>query len=159
YPPPARKQRVDWGDALTVPFFYGREQEQAQLIRWVVQDHCHVASVLGMGGIGKSALVMNVAHQLTEGTVSLTSPFEVVIVRSLRDAPSCEALLDGCLQVLSQQPLNAMPMTLERRINLLLSCLREVRALIVLDNLEDLLAAGDVKGQFRPEFEGYGLLL
>jgi serine/threonine protein kinase len=69
-PLPARKRRVDWGDALTVPFFYGREQEQVQLTQWVVQDHCRVASVLGMGGIGKSALVMNVAHQLTEGAMS-----------------------------------------------------------------------------------------
>ncbi len=156
---PALKRRVDWGDALIVPTFYGREQELTQLTQWVVQERCRVASVLGMGGIGKSALVMSVAHQLTEGTVSLARPFEVVIVRSLRDAPSCEALLDGCLQVLSPQPLNALPVTLERRISLLLSCLREVRALIVLDNLEDLLSAGDVEGRFRPEFEGYELLL
>jgi WD40 repeat protein/serine/threonine protein kinase len=158
-PLPVRKPRVDWGDALTVPSFYGREQEQVQLTQWVIQDHCRVASVVGMGGIGKSALVINVAHQLSEGKMSLTNPFEVVIVRSLRDAPSCEALLDGCLQVLSPQPLNAMPVTLERRISLLLSCLREVRALIVLDNLEDLLSAGDTRGQFRPGFEGYGRLL
>ena len=52
-----------------------------------------------------------------------------------------------------------MPTTLEQRISLLLSHLRKIRALVVLDNLEGLLEAGDVRGHFRPGFEGYGQLL
>src|SRR5438309_6294615 len=56
--------RVEWGDALDVPSFYGREQELATLSRWVVQERCRVVSVVGMGGIGKSALVTSAMHQL-----------------------------------------------------------------------------------------------
>jgi len=37
--------------------------------------------------------------------------------------------------------------------------MRRTRVLLVLDNLEGLLEPGDVKGQFRPDFEGYGQLL
>ena len=48
--------RVDWGEALDVPTFYGREEELALLSGWVVQERCRVVSVLGMGGIGKSTL-------------------------------------------------------------------------------------------------------
>ncbi len=149
--------RVDWGDALVVPTFYGREQEQDLLTQWVVQERCRVVSVLGMGGIGKSALVISMTYRLAEH-------FEVVIVRSLRDAPSCEALLDDCLQVLSPQSLGqaqGLPVsaTLEQRISLLLSHLRKARVLMVLDNLESLLEAGDIRGHFRPGFEGYGHLL
>ena len=81
------RPRVDWGDALAIPTFYGREQELAQLVQWTVQEHCHVVSVLGMGGIGKSALSIMLMHQAT-------NHFEVVLFRSLRDAPSCEDLLD-----------------------------------------------------------------
>ena len=44
--------RVDWGDALAAPTFYGREEELAQLAQWVMQEHCRVISVLGLGGIG-----------------------------------------------------------------------------------------------------------
>jgi WD40 repeat protein len=144
--------RVDWDDALAVPVFYGREEEQDKLSQWVVQERCRVVGVLGMGGIGKSALSVSMMYKLAEH-------FEVVIFRSLRDVPSCEALLDDCLQVLCQQPLGTASANLERRISLLLSHLRKTRTLVVLDNLESLLEVGDVKGRFRPGFEGYGQLL
>src|SRR5712692_1841942 len=58
--------RVDWGDALAVPTFYGREQELALLSQWVLQERCRVASLWGMGGIGKSALAVHVIHRLAE---------------------------------------------------------------------------------------------
>src|SRR3989454_6821829 len=144
--------RVDWGDALDVPSFYGREQELAQLSQWVLQERCRVASLWGMGGIGKSALAVHVMHRLAEH-------FEVVIFRSLRDAPSCEELLEACLQVLSPESLALLPEGLERRLNLLLEKLRTSRVLLVLDNLESLLEEGDIKGRLRPGFEAYGRLL
>ena len=143
---------VDWGDALAVPVFYGREQEMAQLSQWVVQKRCRVVSVLGLGGIGKSTLVVSMMHQFS-------SRFEVVIFRSLRDAPSCEVVLDDCLQMLSPRLLSIIPANLEQRINLLLERLRKTRTLVVLDNLECLLLEGDPRGHFRPGFEGYGRLL
>src|SRR6266496_1634905 len=125
--------RVDWGDALDVPNFYGREGEVALLSQWVVEERCKVVSIEGMGGIGKSALAVSLMHRLA-------AHFEVVIWRSLRDAPACEALLDECLQVLAPQPLSLVPASLERRLSLLLEHLREQRTLLVLDNLETLLA-------------------
>src|SRR6266516_1297507 len=144
--------RVDWGDALDVPSFYGREQELAQLSQWVLQERCRVVSVLGLGGIRKSALVTSAMHQLAEH-------FQVVLFRSLRDAPSCEELLEACLQVLSPEALALLPEGLERRLNLLLEQLRTWRVLLVLDNLESLLEEGDIKGRLRPGFEAYGRLL
>ena len=142
--------RVDWGEALAGPTFYGREEELAQLTQWVVQERCRVVSLLGMGGIGKSALAVSLMYQLS-------GRFEVVIFRSLRDAPALEVLLDDCLQVLSPQSLGQA--NLERRIGLLLEHLYKVRVLLVLDNLEGLLKEGDPRGHFRPGFEAYGLLL
>src|SRR5712691_6312185 len=149
-PPPGR--RVDWGEALDVPNFYDREQELATLARWVVEEDCRMVSVLGMGGMGKSALVVRAMHQIAEH-------FEVVLFRSLRDAPDCSALLDDCLQVLSPEPLGVVPQSLERRVSLLLEELRSRRVLLVLDNLEVLLEEGDVRGHLRPGFEAYGQLL
>src|SRR6266568_9117675 len=151
-PQPARGPRVDWSEALDVPSFYGREQELATLSRWMVQERCRVVSVVGLGGIGKSALVSSAMHQLADH-------FQVVIFRSLRDAPECSALLEGCLQVLAPESLAQGPQSLERRLSLLLEELRSRRVLLVLDNLESLLAQGEVSGHLRPGFEAYGRLL
>jgi WD40 repeat protein/transcriptional regulator with XRE-family HTH domain len=144
--------RVDWGDALAVSPFYGREEELARLTQWVVQDRCRVVSVLGMGGIGKSALAIKLVYQSVED-------FEVVIFRSLHNVPSCETLLDDCLRVLSPQALSVRPTTLEQRLCLLLPLLRAQRVLLVLDNVECLLSDQDLRGNFRPDSQGYGQLL
>jgi transcriptional regulator with XRE-family HTH domain len=79
-PQALRGPRVDWGDALDVPSFYGREREMATLTQWVVQERCRVVSVLGLGGIGKSALATRVMHQVA-------SNFEVVLWRSCAKPP------------------------------------------------------------------------
>jgi WD40 repeat protein/transcriptional regulator with XRE-family HTH domain len=165
---PPSESRVDWGEAQVISLFYGREQEQALLSQWIVQESCRVVSILGMGGIGKSALAVSVMHQLAGGTrqvqdpdppISTGCPFEVIIFRSLRDAPSCEVLLDDCLQVLSPQRLREVPTSLGPRISQLVDHLHQTRVLLVLDNLECLLKAGEPRGHFSPGFEGYGQLL
>src|SRR5207302_262199 len=135
-----------------VPTFYDREQELATREQWMVQERCRVVSVLGMGGIGKSALAVRVMHRVA-------AHFEVVLWRSLRDAPSCEVLLEECLQVLAPQPLPELPDSLDGRLSLLMEHLRDQRALLVLDNLETLLVEGEGPGRMRPGYEGYGQLL
>jgi transcriptional regulator with XRE-family HTH domain len=87
---PALGPRVDWGEALDVPAFYGREEELALLSQWVGEARCRVVSVLGMGGIGKSALAVTAMHRVA-------AQFEVVIFRSLRDAlPAPRSWMDAC---------------------------------------------------------------
>src|SRR5205807_2928372 len=99
-----------------------------------------------------SALAVQVMHRLA-------AQFDVVIFRSLRDAPSCEEVLEACLQVLAPEALARLSPGLERRLHLLLEQLRTWRVLLVLDNLESLLSEGDIKGRLRPGFEAYGRLL
>jgi WD40 repeat protein/transcriptional regulator with XRE-family HTH domain len=149
--PPAGR-RVDWGEALAVAHFYGREREVAQLTEWVTRERCRVVSVLGLGGIGKSALVVSLMHQVAPH-------FQVVLWRSLRDAPTCEELLADCLRVLAPEPLADLPVGLEARLRRFLNHLRDERALLVLDNLEVLLAEGEGTGRMRAGYEGYARLL
>src|SRR5436190_3709680 len=150
--PPQAGPLLDWGDALDVPSFFGRQGELATLSEWVVQDHCRVVSVLGLGGIGKSALVVQAMRVLAPH-------FDVVLFRSLRDAPPPEALLSSCLAVLSPEAQDFLHESLERRLSRLLAELRSLRVLLVLDNLEALLEAGEALGRLRPGYEGYGQLL
>ena len=151
-PPATNVPRVDWGDALDVPTFYGRERELALLFRWIAEERCRVVSVLGMGGIGKSALTVTLMRQVA-------TRFEVVIWRSLRDAPACDALLNECLQVLAPQSLRDRPNSFEGWLQLFMKQMRERRVLLVLDNLEMLLEEGTGTGRMRVGFEGYTQLL
>ena len=146
-----RGRRLDWGYAPAETSFYGRAWERDLLMQWVIEERCRVVSVLGQGGIGKSALATQVMHRAAQD-------FEVVIWRSLRDVSSCAALLDDILQVLAPQALSDTS-SLESRKNLLLDCFRSRRVLLVYDNLESFLQAGEESGHMNPNYEGFAQTL
>ena len=150
--PPKPGPLVDWGDAPEGPSFYGRESELALLTDWLLEQHCRVVSILGMGGIGKSALAVTLMHRVAD-------QFDAVIWRSLRDAPPCEPLLDEMLRILAGEPLTIVLDSLERRLTLLFEYLRTRRVLLVLDNLESVMEEAEGSGRMLPGYEGYGRLL
>jgi WD40 repeat protein/transcriptional regulator with XRE-family HTH domain len=146
--PPARQSRRDWGDAASVSVFYGRDSELEQLTQWVTEEGCRVVGVIGQGGIGKSALSVTLMHRLADD-------FDVVIWRSMRDAPTCAALLDGCLKVLAPPPQTPSLTDLEACIQLFLEYIRNQRTLLIFDNTETLLEEGQDSGRIRIGYEGY----
>src|ERR1051326_278659 len=103
---------------MAVSSFYGRQEELTRLSQWVVQERCRGVTVLGPGGIGKSVLAVMLMQQAAE-------QFQVVLFRSLRDAPPPEAWLSDFLQALAPEPLAKAPVRLEAQLRLLLDFLRE----------------------------------
>ncbi|MGB7416819.1 MAG: NB-ARC domain-containing protein [Thermosynechococcaceae cyanobacterium] len=147
---PASKHQ-DWGDAPAVNGFQGRSQELEQLTGWIVTDRCRLVLQLGMGGIGKTLLAAKVAH-------SLTDEFDWVIWRSLRNAPPLIQLVIELIGFLSDQQSKTLPAYLDGQLLELLKYLRQSRCLIVLDNVESILASGDRTGRYLPGYEEYGQL-
>jgi WD40 repeat protein len=152
--PSVSPSHIDWGEAMEVFNFYGRGTELQTLQEWIICDRARLVALLGMGGMGKTSLVIYLVEQL------LASSFESVIWRSLRNAPPLNVLLADILQFLShQQETEAtLPQTVEGRITRLLHYLRQARCLIVLDNGETILRGSDRSGFYREGYEDYGKL-
>ena len=149
---PRDLQRVDWGEAPHISQFYGREKELAKLEQWMVNNRCHLVAVLGIGGIGKTALAAKLAERIK-------GEFAYIFWRSLHNAPPSESILQNCLQFLSNHQRIDLPEEIDGQITLLIEYLRNYCCLLVLDNMETILQSGKSTSQYREGYEGYGKLI
>src|SRR5712691_8213285 len=141
----------DWGEAPDVIGFVGRAEELATLRDWVLDERCRLAGVLGMGGIGKTALVSRLAQDAAPS-------FQRVYWRSLRDALPAGEWMAGAIGFLSDHHL-VPPDGEAARLAMLLQLLRDRPSLLVLDNFETVLEPARREGRYRAGFAGYGALL
>ncbi len=148
----SEERRFDWGEAPNVSVIYGRARELETLERWMVEENCQMVALLGMVGIGKTALAVNLVEQIKD-------KFDYFIWRSLRRQPAVEDLLDELIYCLPKQRKTPAPNNLNDQISRLLECLNESRCLVVLDNLETLLQPKDLAGNYAKQHQSYGELL
>ncbi|MDZ4876380.1 MAG: hypothetical protein CLLPBCKN_005800 [Chroococcidiopsis cubana SAG 39.79] len=137
---------------IDISLFYGRSTELALLKQWILGSRCRVVAIVGMGGIGKTALSAKLIAQIQDKC-------NYTIWRSLQSAPSLSELLSDIIQVLTQRHELYLPEKLSDRISLLLFYLRQQRCLLILDSWETILASNDRLGCCREGFEGYGELI
>ncbi len=146
----------DWKDAPELPNFYGRTEEHELLKKWIVKERCRVVAILGMAGIGKTSLSL----KLGKSDSSIQEEFKYIIWRSLLNAPPVTDILADILKFLSKKQNDIkLPDTVDEQISQLLEYLRSSRCLLILDNAEAILEAGDPAGQYRKGCEKYGKLL
>lgn len=141
-----------WGEAPDTSIFYGREEELTRLEEWITKDHCRLVAILGMGGMGKTALSVKLAQKIQK-------QFEFVIWRSLRNRSDVKKLVDDWIHFLSKSEEPKLPEDLNEKITLLIELLRSHRCLLVIDNFETILKSGDFVGHYLDEYKGYGMLL
>lgn len=143
----------DWGTAIDISVFYGREAELKQLYQWMCVERRRCIALLGMGGIGKSTLAVKLARQIQD-------QFEIVVWRSLQHAPPLEELVEDILQFLLQSQCcdPVLPTSLNGKLSQLIKCLQTTRCLLILDNVESVLSYGEQIGQDCSGDEGYEYL-
>jgi hypothetical protein len=148
-----QQETVDWGEAPDISLgFYGREQELRTLGQWIASERCRLVALLGMVGIGKTALSVRLTEQIQD-------EFEYVIWGALRHAPPVEEVLADLIQFLSNNSETDLPEHVNGRVSCLIKYLREHRCLLVLDNLETIMRSGDIAGHYREGYKSYGEFL
>jgi NB-ARC domain len=131
--------------------FASRTSELATLEKSIVQEKCNIAAILGISGIGKTALSLHLIQKIQHN-------FEYVIWRSLRHSPPLETTLKNLLEFLLNKPEIELPSSIPDRLSLLMEYLRKNRCLIILDDVQTILSSGQLAGNYRPECENYSIL-
>ncbi|TAG90408.1 MAG: ATPase [Oscillatoriales cyanobacterium] len=154
--------RLDLADAPHISSLSDRTSELATLEKWIVQEKCNLAAILGLSGIGKTALSLHLIQKIQHN-------FEYVIWRSLGHSPPLETTLKNLIQFIANQyPPNPplprggeegfLPSSIPERISLLMEYLRKNRCLIILDDVQAILSSGQLAGNYRPDCENYSIL-
>lgn len=110
--------------------FIGRARELARLAQHLAQPACRLLTVLGTGGMGKTRLALEYAHQR-----AAAEPGSVCFI-PLAPVPAAQALPAAIADALGLPPAGSVP--LETRLH---QHLRTRRLLLVLDGFEHLLSA------------------
>ena len=144
--------RINWGEAIDVSIFYGRSEELTKLKLCILQDHCRIITIIGMGGMGKTSFAIKLAQEIQE-------EFDFVIWRSLRDTMPIDEYLTTLIKFFSQQQETELPDNMGGKISRLIELLKRSRCLMILDNFETILQDGKQAGAYRKGYEMYGELL
>lgn len=144
-------RKEDWGQVPHIDNFYGHAKELTEIEQWIIDEHCRVVAILGIGGIGKTTFATKVAMRIK-------NKFEFTFWHSLQNAPATEITLGRCIQFITGQQQNELPQKVDEQISLLITLLQERRCLVILDNVEPVLQPGNRSGLYLDGYEGYGLL-
>ncbi|MBD2059480.1 NACHT domain-containing protein [Oculatella sp. FACHB-28] len=144
----------DWSEAVDEAHLCGRVHEFTQLNQAVITEHCRFVQVLGIAGVGKTALATML--------VKAAQPeFEFVIWRCLHHIPTTPTVLTSILQCLSKRTEEnfQLPTHIEELKGMLIEQLQKHRCLLVFDHFDAVLCGRQYAGYCRPGYEAYGELL
>ncbi len=147
--------KIDWGSVPNTGIFHGRTEELKALETALLVDRCQVLVILGLGGLGKTALAIRLAEQMQPH-------FDYIIWRSLREKPTLSTLLDDLMRFLSDgKAPDFNGSEAAKTSHLIEKYLQKSRCLVVLDNAESILLENaelqDSAGfAYRQGCEGYG---
>jgi NB-ARC domain len=120
---------LDWDDdAPDIGEFYGRQAELEELVQWIDERGCRLVAIVGMAGMGKTALAVNLVEHLQ-------TQFEKIIWRSLYSYPTLPQLLENLLHCFRLQSVQ----NIKQDSSHLLHQLQQSRCLLVLDGWETIL--------------------
>ncbi|WP_206756788.1 NB-ARC domain-containing protein, partial [Planktothricoides raciborskii] len=140
--------QINLDDAPAILTCYSRTTELNTLEHWIVQDRCRIVELLGMSGIGKTALSLGLIDQIKTN-------FDYIIYQTLCFSPTLETTLTNLLENFGKP--TEIPQQLESKISQIFKYLRPHRCLIILDDVQMLFSPGKLAGEYQPSLENYPL--
>jgi hypothetical protein len=114
------------------------------LTDWIFASNTRLIAILGIFGLGKTSLVKRFIDLNLD-------QFDVIIWKSLKFPKPLDLLLDDFLDFCQQKPQN----TIEDKLRQFLDILTHQKCLIVLDDLQNLFAIGQMAGSYQSEYNDY----
>jgi NB-ARC domain len=120
-----------------------RETELQTLYNWIFNQNTPLISVLGLSGIGKSALVRRFID------LNLDC-FEVIIWKNLKLTPALNQVITEILTTVETPDILKNSLVCQ-----LLNLLKSKRCLIIIDDVQHIFTPGQFAGQYQAEYKDY----
>ena len=154
-----RLPKLDLRDAPDIKkIFYDRSTQFNTLKTWIVEHRCRLITVSGISGVGKSTIIR---HLIPE----IESNFDYIIWHTLRTSPPLNITLKNLIEIISNVTETDFPNNTDAQLSILIEKLRDIRCLIILDDVQQILSRGETRiaptlflGNYKPGYENYGNL-
>jgi len=133
--------------------FYDRTSELTTLKQWILHENTRLLAILGIVGIGKTALAAQLLQQIKH-------EFDFVIWRNLATSPHLPILQTSIIQCFSGGGVS-VPAPEEGTTTRgfpLLDYLQKYRCLLILDDVQMINSSGQLAGNYQLGYEDYGTL-
>lgn len=142
---------LDLKDIPAISQIYQRPGELETLKTWILQDRIPIITLLGLSGIGKTALALTLIEQIK-------TEFHYIIYRSLDSELTLDKLLQSILATFVKNSNSPIPENSYELRQTFIDFLRSYRCLIVFDDVHNILSSGELVGNYRLNQKPYSSL-